>query len=282
MSRSLQKWYPLQGIHPRTETGVHTQKKRGIVRELVSSTVSQGLPVVRSWGVLILSSCQKLWLREEHCVWPDNFALQKLNFAAAADRVCARGRIWDLVLCSGASSPSLTSRFPLWSWNPQLPVVSVVFYLATKFLIISLSFIAITIQIVEVENNELVWRYRSVVVLFFGDGTEWQHDIRCLNAITCRYWSLCTEQNRLPNNCTDYRGQCKQQQHHALSFHVFFSCRFLWIMFFHFTQLQSTVAPHLRCSALFLASLSVPSMLLNINLPPILLQTCLTHAPSKI
>lgn len=218
------------------DTGVHTQMKRGIVPELVSSTVSQGLPVVRSWGALVRSSCQKLWLREAHCVWPDNFALQKLNFAAAVDDcvyVCVRARIWDLVLCSRASSPSLTS---LWSWNTQLPVVSVVFYLTTKFPIISLSFVTIIVQKVEVEDNELVWSYRSVVVLFsfffnalggiFWDGTEWQHDRHCLNSVICRYWSRCTEQNRFPNNCTHYRGQCKQQQQHTFSFHVSFPASF--------------------------------------------------------
>lgn len=65
--------------HRRTHR-TDTQMKRGIVSELLSSAVSQGLPVAKPLDALVLSSCQKFCLREELCVWPDNFALQTLNF----------------------------------------------------------------------------------------------------------------------------------------------------------------------------------------------------------
>lgn len=77
------------GEHMHTHWHTQKQMKSRIVSKLLSSALSQGLPVVKSLGVLVLSCCQKFCLREKLCVWPDNFGLQTLNFVTECVDVCA-------------------------------------------------------------------------------------------------------------------------------------------------------------------------------------------------
>lgn len=97
-ANTLHNAFILTRRHRRTHH-THTQMKRRIVWEPLSSAVSQGLPVVGSLGALVLSSCQELWLRGELCVWPDNFALQTLNLEADYVCVCVYMRPCSLFEC---------------------------------------------------------------------------------------------------------------------------------------------------------------------------------------
>lgn len=76
------------GGHVGAHWHTYRQMKRRLVRELLASAVSQGLPVVKSLGALVLSSCQKFLLREELCVWPNNFALKTPNFKTTCVCLC--------------------------------------------------------------------------------------------------------------------------------------------------------------------------------------------------
>lgn len=150
-ANTLHNTFILTRRHRRTRH-THTQMKRRIVWEPLSSAVSQGLPVVGSLGALVLSSCQELWLRGELCVWPDNFALQTLNFEADYVCVCVHETLFFVRVHYVACWPLAALR------SPEIPscLWSLVLWFATIFQGIPSSFVFFAVQKVELEASKWV------------------------------------------------------------------------------------------------------------------------------